>query len=454
MGTTSGLQVGKNRRYLEDGGKPVVLFGSGLWTIIPEATVDIADHNSWYSSYGANANRATLFAFCSIVDEGEGLSPWLRTGPGEALDGRPKFDLTQFDERFWQRANEYFEDSKSRGIYILLQMFDDPFTKVSDYGGLDRWKFHPFNADNNINNIPGMPGGTGPGTAAFYDPDNKPLMALQDALIKRLLDETAERFGHIIYEIGNEINWRREIPQAAEWQAHWIKVFRDYERKHGVKRLLSNDTRSELLQAGVEDWDIINHHGTLGHNVKKTPLEELPGLLYERINEHFAKYKRPIINSRPCSDPDRVNYPDIVSEEKGRVLYWSYFTSGGHIIGFRTTRESWKGGLAAEHIIQNLRKFIDETEFWECEPRRDLILKGDALCLANAGKEYVVYLPEGGSVEVNLKDVAAETRLAVRQYDPRTGEFKSLQSAEGKKVEFTLPTSGVGQDWALHLTAQ
>ena len=454
METSTGLKVGKNRRYFEDGGKPVVLFGSGLWTIIPEATVDISDHNSWYSSYGANANRATLFAFCSIVDEGEGLCPWLRTGPGEALDGRPKFDLTKFDERFWKRANEYFEDSKSHGIYVLLQMFDDPFTKVSDYGGFERWKFHPFNADNNINNIPGMPGGKGPGTAAFYDPDNKPLMALQEALIKRLLDETVKRYGHIIYEIGNEINWRREVPKADQWQARWIKFIRDYSQEQGVKLLLSADTRDELLEAGADEWDIINHHGTLGHNVKKTPIEELPGILYERINEHFAKYKRPIINSRPCSDPDRVNYPDIVSEEKGRVLYWSYFVSGGHIIGFRTTRESWKGGLAAERIIQNLRKFIDETKFAEMEPRRDLILSGNALCLANPGKEYVVYLPEGGSVEVNLKDVPEGTTLACRQYHPRTGEFRTLTDVAGKKAEFTLPTSGVAEDWALHLVAK
>ena len=454
METPAGLKVAKNRRYLEDSGKPVVLFGSGLWTIIPDASVDIADHNSWYSSYGANANRVALFAFCSIVDEGKGFCPWLRTGPGEALDGKPKFDLTKFDERFWKRAHEYFADSESRGIYVLLQMFDDPFTKVSDYGGFERWKFHPFNKDNNINSIPGMPGGLGPGTAAFYDRDNKPLMVIQDALIRRLLDETAKRYGHIIYEIGNEINWRNEIPKAVEWQAHWIKFLRDYEREQGVKRLLSNDVHSQLLEAGAEEWDIINHHGTLGRSVKKTPLEELPGFVYERINEDFAKYKRPIINSRPCSDPDRVNYPDIVTEEKGRVLYWSYFTSGGHIVGFRTTRDSWKDGLAAERIIQNLRKFINKTKFHECQPHRDLILSGNALCLANPGKEYVVYLPEGGSVEVDLKDVPSGTTLACRQYHPRTGEFRTQRDVAGKKAEFTLPTSGVAEDWALHLVAK
>jgi hypothetical protein len=451
MATPTVLKVAENRRYLEDDGKPVVLFGSGLWTIIPEASVDIADHNSWYSSYGINANRATLFAFCSIVDEGEGFSPWSRTGPGEALDGKPKFDLTKFDERFWKRAHEYFQDSASRGIYVLLQMFDDPFTKVSDYGGFPRWHFHPFNADNNINNIPGMPGGEGPGTAPFYDPDNKPLMEFQDALIKRLLDETVKRYGHIIYEIGNEINWRNEVPRAVQWQAHWIKFFREYCQASGVKRLLSADVHAELLEAGDQDWDIINHHGTLGYNVKKTDLEKLPDIIHRRVNEDFARFNRPIVNSRPCSDPDRVNYPDIVTEEKGRVLYWSYFTSGGHIVGFRTTRESWKDGLAAERIVGNLRKFIDETQFHQCQPHRELILSGKALCLANLGKEYVVYLPEGGSVKVSLKDVPPGTRLSARQYDPRTAEFQSLKDVDAKEAEFTLPSSGVAQDWALHL---
>ena len=64
---TSRLRISPDGRYFLDGDKPVVLFGSGLWTIISDGTIDIEDHNSWYAQYGANANRAALFAFCTAV---------------------------------------------------------------------------------------------------------------------------------------------------------------------------------------------------------------------------------------------------------------------------------------------------------------------------------------------------------------------------------------------------
>jgi len=445
------LAVGENRRYFVDGGKPVVLFGSGLWTIIPDSSVDIAEHNAWYARYGANANRATLFAFCTSVPEGEGLCPWRRTGPGTANDGKPKFDLTKPNEEFWKRANAYFADCRKRGIYVLLQIFDEPFVE----GGENRWRLNPFNRDNNINRIPGLPGGSGSGEEAFYDPDNKPLMRIQDALVRRLLDETAPpRRGNIIYEIGNEINMDSRTRKARQWQQHWIEFFQRYEKEHpGVELLLSNDTRAELLDAGGDGFDVINHHGALGVDVKRTPTGELAERIRKAVSRDFVKYRRPIINSRPCSDPDRKNYPDVVSETKGRVLYWSYFLSGGHIVGFRTTAESWKGGTKAETIIRNLRKFVERTHFERMSPRPDLV-EGNALCLAEPGKEYAVYLPLGGTVTVNLGDVPQGVKLNVWRYDPRTGKAERLGVTGKGRYRFKAPGSGEGNDWALHIAGR
>ncbi len=443
------LNVARNRRYFEDDGKPVVLFGSGLWTIIPDTSVDIAEHNSWYANFGANANRATLFAFCTAVPDGKGLCPWRRTGPGMANDDKPKFDLAKPNEDFWKRAHAYFADCETRGIYVLLQMFDEPFVE----GGESRWRINPFNPDNNINRIPGLPGGSGSGEEAFYNPDNRILMRIQDALIRRLLDETAGRYGNIIYEIGNEINMDSVTEKAGRWQQHWTDFFQRYEKEHpGIKLLLSNDTRARLIDAGRDGFNVINHHGALGVDIKNTPARELPGRIYEAVTRDFTKYRRPIINSRPCSDPDRKDYPDVVNETQGRVLYWSYFLSGGHIIGFRTTEDSWKGGTTAETIIRNLRKFIETTHFERMSPGRDLV-EGNALCLANPGREYVVYLPVGGAVTVNLADVPEDAKLKVQRYNPRTGEAVNLGLAGRGRSRFESPTSGEGQDWTLHLMA-
>jgi len=436
--TINGLRISRDGRYFLDGDKPVVLFGSGLWTIIQDATIDIEDHNRWYAQYGANANRAALFAFCTGVGDGQGLCPWERTGPGVANDGKPKFDLTKPNEAFWERANEYFDSTRKHGIYVLLQIFDEPFIEKSK----ERWWLNPFNPENNVNGLPGIPGGIGSGEDAFYDPDNTPLMAIQDALVKRLLDETALRYGHITYEIGNEINLDSLAPKAKQWQQHWIDFFHAYDKAHNVELLLSNDTRRSLLEGAGDGFQVINHHGALGMRIPSKEVGDMPVQLYKIITRDFSRWRRPVLNSRPCSDPDRTDYPDIVAEDVGRALYWSYFCSGGHIIGFRTTEESWKGGLAAERIIQHLQSFIRRTRFWEMTPRRDLV-DGDNLCLACPGQQYVVYLPHGGTMNVRLE----KKSYSAMWYNPRTGEWGAPFRVEGsERQKFEAPDSG---DWAL-----
>jgi hypothetical protein len=159
------------------------------------------------------------------------------------------------------------------------------------------------------------------------------------------------------------------------------------------------------------------------------------------------------MNSRPCSDPDRKDYPDAIGETQGRLLHWSYFLSGGHIIGFRTTVESWKGGTQSETIIRNLRKFVERTHFEKMSPKPDLV-EGNALCLAERGREYVVYLPVGGAVSAHLADVAEGAKLKVQTYNPRTGESVSLGVAEAGRYRLKAPTCGEGQDWVLHIVSE
>lgn len=437
------LAMGRNPHYFDYGGKPVALFGSGLWTILPDTSIDIAEHNAWYAKYRANANRVTLFAFCTSVNDGNGLAPWVRvSGHGRATDGRDKFDLSRANQAFWTRAHRYFSDCEERGIVVLLQIFDEPFTEAGD----DRWAVNPFNPDNNVNQIPHLPGGNTSGEAAFYDPDNETLLSYQDALVTRLLDETARRYGNIIYEIANEYNMDSATPKEVAWQQHWIRLFRQYEQQHGVQLLLTNDTRAELIASAGDAFRVINDHGLGLPHGNQVTWEDI----WQRVTSDFSHFERPIINSRPRSDPDRKKYNDIVTEDKGREIFWSYLASGGHVIGFRTTESSWKDGLAAERIIQSVHTFLDTTDFAKLVPRRDLVDRG--LCLASPGYEYVIYLPRGGEVRVNLENVAEGRQLSVVRFDPRHLRFDDLGSiGRTDSARFSMPGSGPGQDWVLHL---
>lgn len=222
-------------------------------------------------------------------------------------------------------------------------------------------------------------------------------MAVQDRLVRRLLDETATRFNNVIYEIGNEINMDSTVPKAAAWQAHWVEFFSRYEAEKGVRLLLSNDTRKSLFDLAGKGFRVINHHGFQHLRFDNIPPRQTVDALSSMLENRFAAYRRPIFNSRPCSDPDRTKYTDIVKADQGRAVYWTHFLSGAHVIGFRTTRESWKGGRTAEQTIRGVRDLAEHSRFWRMAPHRELVGKASGiLCLADPGREYIVYSVYGG----------------------------------------------------------
>src|SRR5688500_7223368 len=61
-------------------------------------------HVAWYHEYG----EGELFA--------EPLA-WERTGPGKALDGKPKFDLAKLNENYFMRLRARVKAAGDRGIY-------------------------------------------------------------------------------------------------------------------------------------------------------------------------------------------------------------------------------------------------------------------------------------------------------------------------------------------------
>jgi hypothetical protein len=68
----------------------------------------------------------------------EGLS-----GPGKALDGKPKFDLTKLDAAYFERLRSRVQAAGERGIYVSIML--DPEGKEA-WQGRSGGKFDPFNS--------------------------------------------------------------------------------------------------------------------------------------------------------------------------------------------------------------------------------------------------------------------------------------------------------------------
>jgi len=90
-----------------------------------------------------------------------------------------------------------------------------------------------------------------------------------------------------------------------------------------------------------------------------------------------------------------------------------------------------------------------KVHFWNMKP--DGSLSETGICLAEEGREYVVYAPDGGTFWLDLSGAGTD-EFTAQWYDPRTGQWSAARTVEGGALRsFTAPD---GQDWVLHVTPE
>jgi hypothetical protein len=98
---------------------------------------------------------------------------------------------------------------------------------------------------------------------------------------------------------------------------------------------------------------------------------------------------------------------------------------------------------ARHDIIKKVWDFFETIQFYRLSPRQDLVTNG--FCLAEEGREYLVYLDSGGSVSVKLKP----GRYAVRWINAR--ETKEVRDGGSTTTGENLSAPDAG-DWLLRLS--
>jgi hypothetical protein len=101
----------------------------------------------------------------------------------------------------------------------------------------------------------------------------------------------------------------------------------------------------------------------------------------------------------------------------------------------------------------HLREFIGSFDFSKCVPNVATIVgTGDAVVLAESGRRYAFYAPNGNHFDSGFTADLSEatgTEFRARWFDPREGGFQApFRVAAGPAVRFKLPTD---EDWALLL---
>ncbi len=338
---------------------------------------------------------------------------WLfaRTGPGKAIDGRPKFDLTKFDQSYFEkRLKPFLREAAKRGIYVELTLFEG-------LRGRNDFAESLCGPANNINRL-GLRPGSVTSDAAL---DNPRLLAIQQAYVDKVLAESAQ-FGNIIYEIVNESGGRR-------WVAHFI----DYIHNHPTdpSRLVSAGEQSTSFdpRTGANDI-VVKHRGKGGLYATDADVRNHhKSLLSFRVgkpvthNEYFLYAN---------ASTDDVNFP--------RKMMWGDFTAGGHsnfydFAFWRGTGQTLDDGLpsrcpppeilgAGQYLLDFLAS--NNVEFWKMLPHDELAsveAKSEAyvFTLARPGHQYLCYCLGDGPVTIALR--LTQGPFNARWYDPKSGRF-------------------------------
>ncbi len=418
----------KNPRYFaDDAGKVVYLTGSHTWNNLvdmgksdPPEAFDFDACLDWMGKL--NHNFIRLWTWEPVTwntknnrrDAINNVSPqpWARTGRGKALDGKRKFDLSKFDERYFKRLRRRLEKANRRGIYVSVMLFEGWAMQFSP----GAWEGHPFNGGNNVNGVDGDANGDGKGLEVHELVDEK-VRALQEAYVGKVID-TVNDLNNVLYEISNENH-----PASTEWQYHMIRFIKGYEKskakQHPVGMTFQYKGGSnKVLYNSPADWVSPNHDN--------------------------GRYR----NNPPPADGRKVVLLDtdhLWGIGGNQVWVWKSFLRGhnplfmdpydGLILGERFDPK-WE---PVRRSLGHTRYYAAKMDLASMTPRSGLASTN--YCLARPGAEYLVYRPSGKeSFTVKLE----AGRYDLEWFDPAKGaviKTETLQAAGGEKV-FKSPVDG------------
>jgi hypothetical protein len=389
-----------NPRYFEDGsGHVVYLTGSHNWSNFQDygsvgQSTQVFDYNSYLNflqSHNMNLIRLWNFEGWSYCD---GMAspnynvplPYLRTGPGTALDGGLKYDLNQFNQAYFDRLRSRVQAAQADGIYVSIMLFQG-WSSCST--GV--WPGHPYNASNNINGVNGDLNGDGTGKEIHSLQNGSTIDALQKAYIRKVVD-TVNDLDNVLFEIENEENPDDNV----SWQDSIVGYIKSYEspkpNQHpvGITTPWSSEVTSSELFASSADW--ISPSGSWGYG----------------SNPPAATGQKVVL-----ADTDH-----IFGMGGDSAWVWETFTRGNNPIYMddlsqNSTMES------ARVAMGQTRSYANKMNLAAMMPRDDLT--STSYALANPGQEYLAYNPSGGSFSVNLSDAAQSDSFSVEWFNPGSG---------------------------------
>ncbi len=422
-----------NPRYFTDGsGKPIYLAGTHNWHSLQDnghRLVDAQDpppvfdygayldlltrhhHNffrlwRWESPKWTDEHPVVLTKYCQP-------HPWVRSGPGLASDGKPKFDLTRFSPVYFDRMRRRIILARDQGIYVAVQLFEGWELQFTD-----AWVCHPFNGNNNVQGVNADASGNGKGTdysTLQVSAMGKKVLALQEAYVRKVVD-TVNDLDNVLYEVCNEAGG-----DSTDWQYYLLRYVKNYEssklKQHpvGMTVQYSRGTNAVVFNSPA-DW-VSPNPGESRENYRDDPSGEYRGKVIVNDTDH------------------------LWGHTGGDAAWvWKSFCRGLNVLFMEDLLPSPTWQDSARAGMGQTRQFSERIDLAAMTPHGEL--SGTRYCLANPGKEYLVFQAGNrGEFSVDLAD--AGTEYAVEWFNVTQGNAVAAKSVRGgESTVFYTPFPG------------
>lgn len=372
------------------------------------------------------------------------VCPWARSGePGVATPGNAhggnRFDLTRWDEAYFQRLKTFLTEAEKRGIVVELALFCPFYEDI-------QWNISPFKDGNNVNGL-----GKVKGHDVHTLDRHGGLLPIQEAYVRKIVTEL-NGFGNLLFEICNEPYFGGvTIP----WQHHIADLIVATEQRLPNKHLITQNMANGYQK-------IENPHPAVSV-----------------FNFHYATPPRTVAMNYGLNRALGDNETGFRStaDSTYRKEGWEYLLAGGALynnLDYSFTvqhpdgtaplgpKEPGGGSPALRRQLRTLREFMERVDFVHARPDSMLLAgplppKARLHALHQPGREVAGYVyhafhgPQPEPVQIPLNLPAG--RYALTWTNPETGvqQRQTLRHPGGVATLTTLP---MGVDVAFFLKKQ
>jgi len=411
--------------------------GLGAFTVRKDGTsiqTFARTYHSWLAARDLNFYRA-LFSFGqSFAGTGIGIGteeslPYLRTGPGTAADGKPRFDLDRFDQAHFASWRRIIEDAGKKGIVVQLALFDSWHLNRLDHGNGWGRRYDVYADGNNVNDV----GFDLADEGSWHRADGaSPVYQRQKELVDRVVAELGN-LPNLIWEICNE---------PGEYLEPWALPLAHY---------LWRQDRGRHLVVPI---DYPDHQNTPGSK----PPEHGPAATHSALLGLMGRGAR-------------VTPPLIVhNDSPGTFLHaagqrekaWATLTAGAYLNYFfnledlRDLQRSSARASRGAAFIGRLRRFLKTTGtdlqgMKPCDSRVRNSTPEGVWCIASPRRMILYKRALPGNDWILIKH--PPTHYHASWFDPRSGTFveKPAQGRPAPGGQRFSPPRDASKDWVLHL---